>query len=210
MDTKEIICSNCETKITPLWRRGGNGSYLCNACGLYYKIHHSNRPREMKSDSFRHRQRVRKSESFYEYQVEKNRKSKKKQNKTDENDKKAYEYDDAFDDVINESINLNSRVSTVITSPCNYKYSDDVDSKQYDDSLEKENNFEIGYQYENGNQDSVNIEKYKKSIEKMKIAQDSTNSKNDKLSDGEIDNAELSMEELESIAVQVLISLSKL
>lgn len=60
-------CSNCETNITPLWRRGVNGSYLCNACGLYYKIHQSNRPKELKTETFRHRHRIRKSESFAEY-----------------------------------------------------------------------------------------------------------------------------------------------
>lgn len=66
----ELQCSNCGTYITPLWRRGSNGSYLCNACGLYYKIHHSNRPKELRAESFKHRQRMRKSESFEEYHQE--------------------------------------------------------------------------------------------------------------------------------------------
>lgn len=74
---KETKCANCETEITPLWRRGENGTYLCNACGLYYKIHNANRPREMKADTFRHRQRVRKSETFIEYHIAINKKIKK-------------------------------------------------------------------------------------------------------------------------------------
>lgn len=42
--SKQRVCSNCQTTNTPSWRRGGNGkTLLCNACGLYQKLH--NRPR---------------------------------------------------------------------------------------------------------------------------------------------------------------------
>ncbi|CAH2107095.1 unnamed protein product [Euphydryas editha] len=32
-------CANCKTTTTTLWRRNQNGEPVCNACGLYYKLH---------------------------------------------------------------------------------------------------------------------------------------------------------------------------
>lgn len=61
MDGKDLKCSNCETQITPLWRKRGDGTYLCNACGLYRKIHGMDRPKEMKTDVVRHRRRSQKN-----------------------------------------------------------------------------------------------------------------------------------------------------
>ncbi|KAI8511410.1 Trans-acting T-cell-specific transcription factor GATA-3, partial [Branchiostoma belcheri] len=34
-------CANCKTTTTTLWRRNQNGDPVCNACGLYYKLHAS-------------------------------------------------------------------------------------------------------------------------------------------------------------------------
>ena len=33
------VCANCKTTQTTLWRRNSNGEPVCNACGLYYKLH---------------------------------------------------------------------------------------------------------------------------------------------------------------------------
>lgn len=52
-----IKCSNCTTTITSLWRRDINGDPVCNACGLYYKLHQVNRPLTMRKDSIQTRKR---------------------------------------------------------------------------------------------------------------------------------------------------------
>ncbi|OAX33295.1 hypothetical protein K503DRAFT_644901, partial [Rhizopogon vinicolor AM-OR11-026] len=41
------------TIATPLWRKDDEGKMVCNACGLYYKLHNSARPISMKSDIIR-------------------------------------------------------------------------------------------------------------------------------------------------------------
>lgn len=42
----ENTCANCKTKNTPLWRKSNNGELLCNACGLFFKLHGESRPHE--------------------------------------------------------------------------------------------------------------------------------------------------------------------
>lgn len=42
--TRADICSNCSATETPLWRRINNsGETVCNACGLYFKLHGAHR-----------------------------------------------------------------------------------------------------------------------------------------------------------------------
>ncbi|KAG5420077.1 GAT1 [Candida metapsilosis] len=50
-------CSNCHTKTTPLWRRNPEGQPLCNACGLFLKLHGVTRPLSLKTDIIKKRQR---------------------------------------------------------------------------------------------------------------------------------------------------------
>ncbi|KAI7880911.1 hypothetical protein K492DRAFT_162109 [Lichtheimia hyalospora FSU 10163] len=50
-------CSNCDTTTTPLWRRDPEGQTLCNACGLFYKLHGVVRPLSLKSDGIKKRNR---------------------------------------------------------------------------------------------------------------------------------------------------------
>ena len=50
-------CTNCFTTTTPLWRRNPEGHPLCNACGLFLKLHGVVRPLSLKTDVIKKRNR---------------------------------------------------------------------------------------------------------------------------------------------------------
>ncbi|KAG1472617.1 hypothetical protein G6F56_001433 [Rhizopus delemar] len=50
-------CTNCATTTTPLWRRNPEGQPLCNACGLFLKLHGVVRPLSLKTDIIKKRNR---------------------------------------------------------------------------------------------------------------------------------------------------------
>ncbi|XP_068598490.1 endothelial transcription factor GATA-2b [Brachionichthys hirsutus] len=50
-------CANCQTSTTTLWRRNAHGDPVCNACGLYFKLHNVNRPLTMKKEGIQTRNR---------------------------------------------------------------------------------------------------------------------------------------------------------
>ena len=54
---EDALCANCGTTVTPLWRRSENGERICNACGLYYKLHRVSRPVNLSSGVIRKRRR---------------------------------------------------------------------------------------------------------------------------------------------------------
>lgn len=53
-----LQCTNCNTTTTPLWRRSPEGEPLCNACGLFLKLHGVVRPLSLKTDIIKKRNRA--------------------------------------------------------------------------------------------------------------------------------------------------------
>ncbi|KAJ6649846.1 GATA-binding factor A [Pseudolycoriella hygida] len=54
---KDMSCTNCGTLTTTIWRRNLRGEMVCNACGLYFKLHGVNRPHSMRRDTIHTRRR---------------------------------------------------------------------------------------------------------------------------------------------------------
>jgi ribosomal protein L34E len=54
-----ISCSNCSTNNTSLWRRTHDGLPVCNACGLFMRLHGVPRPLSLKTDVVKKRKRER-------------------------------------------------------------------------------------------------------------------------------------------------------
>uniref|UniRef100_A0A8C4QRA2 Zinc finger transcription factor Trps1 n=1 Tax=Eptatretus burgeri TaxID=7764 RepID=A0A8C4QRA2_EPTBU len=56
-----VFCVNCLTTTTTLWRKNADGGYVCNACGLYQKLHSTPRPMNIiKQNGEQIRRRMRK------------------------------------------------------------------------------------------------------------------------------------------------------
>jgi len=58
-----LSCNNCNTTQTTLWRRNSQGEPVCNACGLYYKLHNVSRPLTMKKEGIQTRKRKPKAQT---------------------------------------------------------------------------------------------------------------------------------------------------
>lgn len=63
--SRNTRCFNCDTTTTPLWRRDDDGNTICNACGLYYKLHGMHRPLSMKRSVIHRRKRVQAARHYH-------------------------------------------------------------------------------------------------------------------------------------------------
>jgi len=63
----DVSCVNCSTTTTTLWRRNKEGSVVCNACGLYFKIHNKDRPIELRKDNIQTRKRKQPKSKTHEF-----------------------------------------------------------------------------------------------------------------------------------------------
>ncbi|KAF9916257.1 hypothetical protein BX616_004229 [Lobosporangium transversale] len=52
-----IECANCGQTQTPLWRKDAKGQSICNACGLYARLHQRDRPVTMRKTKIARRKR---------------------------------------------------------------------------------------------------------------------------------------------------------
>uniref|UniRef100_A0AC35TZJ7 GATA-type domain-containing protein n=1 Tax=Rhabditophanes sp. KR3021 TaxID=114890 RepID=A0AC35TZJ7_9BILA len=50
-------CNNCKTEATTAWRRDCMGNLVCNACGLYFRLHKTPRPAHLRKDKIQSRYR---------------------------------------------------------------------------------------------------------------------------------------------------------
>ncbi|OAQ23708.1 GATA-domain-containing protein, partial [Linnemannia elongata AG-77] len=50
-------CANCGQTETPLWRKDAKGQSICNACGLYSRLHQRDRPVTMRKSNIARRKR---------------------------------------------------------------------------------------------------------------------------------------------------------
>ncbi|KAI8335969.1 hypothetical protein BC941DRAFT_480764 [Chlamydoabsidia padenii] len=51
-------CVNCQQTNTPLWRKNERGEFVCNACGLYAKLHQRDRPPTLKKAKLQKRRKL--------------------------------------------------------------------------------------------------------------------------------------------------------
>lgn len=67
----DLACTNCGTQTTTIWRRNLKGEMVCNACGLYYKLHGVDRPHTMRRDTIHTRRRRPKANEDHEKEKQK-------------------------------------------------------------------------------------------------------------------------------------------
>ncbi|ORX92179.1 glucocorticoid receptor-like (DNA-binding domain) [Basidiobolus meristosporus CBS 931.73] len=56
-ENPDLKCANCSQTQTPLWRKNEKGESICNACGLYAKLHNKERPSALHKSKIQRRRK---------------------------------------------------------------------------------------------------------------------------------------------------------
>lgn len=84
-----IVCANCGQTQTPLWRKDSQGRPICNACGLYSRLHQRDRPITMRKAKIARRKRDWTQDKEKGSEKNNNKAAKKRKEKTESNESPA-------------------------------------------------------------------------------------------------------------------------
>ncbi|CAF0851343.1 unnamed protein product [Didymodactylos carnosus] len=136
-------CANCHTSDTTLWRRNANGESVCNACGLYFKLHGVNRPMTMRKDGIQTRKRKSKKDKSPKKDFDDQPKTKRLGISDDDDQKSSVSQNDSSPPTNQCTIDSSTAISTPSSSYLNIHSSipSPYDLSPYTNSFSSDNQF---------------------------------------------------------------------
>lgn len=146
VNRQALTCANCGTNTTPLWRRDETGNTICNACGLYFKLHNVPRPPTMKRSVIKRRKRIPLPTSSSSPSQQKNDLTDNDDNNNNNGERKVHHIHKSCvaqnNNSSNNNLNLNvDIINSPLTPPTTLSdYSED-DNSSLDDGIPNKNTF---------------------------------------------------------------------